>query len=298
MMAIRRWVTAQYDLSGHSARLYKSGRAVANTVLRYAGLTLLLFVLYHVLTNGDNIVSDHVALNRFAPVMWVWGFVLLHFIFLGYRLARGTLHMIHLVMGDTPDIPLSVYVTELRTFVLHFVTQKRWRDCGEDHQKRHWLNHVLLVSGYVTMLILVVGLLWWFQTDEIYSIYHPQRWLGYYATVVLIYGASVALIGRVRKDEQLYRFSHHTDWLFPAFILVGAITGILVHIFRYAGWVWPTYGIYIIHVMAMVAMLDTEVGIGKWAHLIYRPLALYLEQVKAKAAERHLSPGLVSAGTD
>ena len=148
------------------------------------------------------------------------------------------------------------------------------------------------------MLVLVVGLLGWFQTDELYPIYNPQRWLGYYATIVLIYASSEALIGRMRKQEQMHRFSHHTDWLFPAFILVGAVTGIFVHIFRYAGWAWPTYLIYTIHVMAMVAMLDTEVGIGKWSHLIYRPLAIYLERVKERAAEQRPSTGLVSAGTD
>jgi hypothetical protein len=73
--------------------------------------------------------------------------------------------------------------------------------------------------------------------------------------------------------------------LFPTFILVGAITGILLHGFRYAGWPWPTYVMYVIHVMAMVAMLDSEVGIGKWTHMIYRPLAIYLMNVKKRAEE-------------
>jgi energy-converting hydrogenase Eha subunit A len=189
-------------------------------------------------------------------------------------------------------------VTEFKTFVIHFFTQKRWRVCGEALQERRWLNHLLLMSGYLTMLVLVIGLLWWFQTDAIYPIYNPQRWLGYYATIVLIYASSEAIIGRLRKREQMHRFSHHTDWLFPAFILVGAVTGILIHIFRYAGWAWPTYIIYTVHVMAMVAMLDTEVGVGKWSHLIYRPFAQYLERVKERVAERRPAPGPVSAGTD
>ena len=136
------------------------------------------------------------------------------------------------------------------------------------------------------MLILIVGLLWWFQTDEIYPIYHPQRWVGYLATILLLFASGEALIGRMRKREEIHRFSHPTDWLFPSFILVAAVTGILVNIFRYLYLPWPTYIIYTIHVMAMMAMLDTEVGIGKWTHLIYRPLAMYLEAVKARAAEQ------------
>ena len=79
--------------------------------------------------------------------------------------------------------------------------------------------------------------------------------------------------------------------MFPVFLLIGAVTGILIHIFRYLGavgavWAWPTYIIYVIHVLAMIAMLDTEVGIGKWMHMMYRPLAMYLEAVKAKAREQ------------
>ncbi len=79
--------------------------------------------------------------------------------------------------------------------------------------------------------------------------------------------------------------------MFPIFLLIGAVTGILVHIFRYLGavdavWAWPTYIIYVLHVLAMIAMLDTEVGIGKWMHMMYRPLAMYLEAVKEKAREQ------------
>jgi hypothetical protein len=50
--------------------------------------------------------------------------------------------------------------------------------------------------------------------------------------------------------------------------------------------------------MAMVAMLDTEVGVGKWTHMIYRPLALYLERVKERVQQEQVAPDLVPAGTD
>ncbi len=158
--------------------------------------------------------------------------------------------------------------------------------------------HLLLVIGYVTMLILIMGLLWWFQTDNIYPIYNPQRWVGYIATILLIVTSVNALVGRYKKDDQMHRFSQPTDWLFPIFILVAAVTGIFVNIFRYAGWPLPTYGIYTLHVMACIAMLDVEVGVGKWAHLFYRPLAIYLEGIKTRMRQEQMTPGLIPAGTD
>jgi ferredoxin len=301
MMAARRWLTAQYDQSGLGVKLYTSERAVFRLIVRYVLLTLIVFVIYHLITGFDRIVTDRVKLNTFAPVMLVWAFVLVHFALLAVRLATNARNMVRRTMRSTTEtvsIPFSVYAREFKEFVVHFLTQKRWCDCNETDHSR-WLKHILLVSGYVTMLVLVVPLLWWFQTDNIYPLYHPQRWLGYYATIALIYGASEILIGRYRKREEIHRFSHPTDWLFPSFILVGAVTGILVHSFRYAGWAWPTYIIYVIHLMAMFAMLDTEVGIGKWTHLVYRPLALYLEAVKRRAQElERVAPQPAPAGTD
>ena len=287
MMAVRRWLTTQYDHSGLARRFYTSPKHMWLAILGRAMIPLVLLALFHAMTGFRWIVTDRVELNCFAPVMWVWAAVLIHFVFLGYRVASGSWTMSRLALGADSaraNIPLTIYLSELKTLVLHFFTQKRWRDCGTRHYGQ-WLQHLVLVSGYLTMLVLVVGLLGWFQTDEIYPLYHPQRWLGYYAALALVYGSVAMLVGRLRKREQSHKVSHLSDWLFPGFILTGAITGMLVHVFRYSGWPWPTYAVYLIHVMAMVAMLDVEVGVGKWMHLVYRPLTLYLLAVKHKAEQ-------------
>jgi len=299
MMAVRRWLTAQYDLSGHAAKLYTSEKALVITILRVVVTTLLLFILLHVFGIA-RVETDRVAVNTFAPVIWVWLFVMAHFIYLGWRLVKNSLFMSRSILRSTlgqKKIPLSVYISELKTFLIHYFSQKRWRDCNDEQAYKFWLKHLLFTTGYVTMLALIVAFLWWFQTDNIYPIYHPQRWLGYYATIVLVVFSIDFLLGRRKKQDQFHRFSQPSDWLFPAFVLAGAVTGILVHIFRYLGadnpgWAWPTYIMYVIHVVAMIVMLDSEVGIGKWTHMIYRPLALYLESVKKRAIE--VSPPLES----
>ena len=293
MMAARRWMTAKYDPSGHGARLYTSSKAAWKAIVGYALIPLILLLLFHGsrslgLHNYGNIVTDRVDINAFAPTIWVWVIVLIDFVLLGSRLLRSVVNMFQLTMGaksGREPIPLSVYISELKTLLTHAFTQKRWLDCGEDRNR--WLKHLFLVSGYGTMLILIVGLLWWFQTDEIYPIYHPQRWLGYYATIVLLYTSGEALIGRIRKTGQALKFSHHSDWLFPGFLFIGTLTGILLHTFRYAGWAWATYTMYTLHAMILIAMLDTEVGIGKWMHVFYRPLAIFFQAVKVKAKERN-----------
>ena len=289
MMAARRWLIADYDVSGRAKRLYTSGKTAVLAIIRTALLPLVLLGAYHLLTGGNNIVTDRVALNQFAPVLWVWALVLVHFAFLGSHVIRNSLVMIRRVLGAEAsllDIPVGAYLAGMRNFAVHFFSQRQWwSKCDPAERKvefSRWLKHLLLMSGYVTMLILIVPLLWWFQTDELYPLYHPQRWLGYYAAIVLTFTSVEILISRMKKTEEIHRFSHHTDWIFPIFLLVGSTTGILVHIFRYAQLAWPTYTAYTVHIMAMVAMLDTEVGIGKWTHLIYRPLALSLEAMKER----------------
>jgi ferredoxin len=304
MMTLRRWLTAQYDRSGHGAKLYTSGKAAWLAILRYSLVPLILLIIFHGLTalgvdGFGQIVTDRVELNSFAPALWVWAVVLIDFAILSSRLFSNVRNFHDLVMPKEESgqkIPLRVYLSEWKTFFLNLFTQKRWLDCGEDRSR--WFKHLLLISGYGIMLVLIIGLLWWFQTDEIFPIWHPQRLLGYYATIVLLYASGEALIGRTRKREQMHRYSHHSDWLFPAFLFAGTLTGIFVHIFRYAAWPWPTYIMYTIHVMAMIAMLDTEVGIGKWTHLFYRPLALYFTAVKEKAEKDQLSMATAPASMD
>jgi hypothetical protein len=301
MMATRRWLIAQYDQTGQAKRLYTSEKKVIWTIIRTALVPLLLLIAFHLITRGANIRTDQVVLNDFAPVFWVWVIVLLHFAYLGVHILRNSLKMSQHVLGaDTKllNIPLGAYLAGFKDFVIHFFSQRKWwSECDETRKVEfsRWYKHLLLMSGYVIMLILIVPLLMWFQTDEIYPIYHPQRWLGYYATIILIFTSVEIIISRIRKNEEMHRFSHPSDWLFPSFLLVGAITGILVHILRYMQLPWPTYVAYTVHVMAMVAMLDTEVGVGKWTHLIYRPLALSLDTVKQYEREKDIAVSPVAS---
>jgi ferredoxin len=290
MMAIRRWLIGQYDKTGYAARLFKSNWATLFAILRSVSISLALLLLLH--TFGiARLVTDRMELNTVFPVMWVWAAVLVHFCFLGARVINNMATMTRHVLKEellANKISLFMFVSEFKNFIFHFVTQKRWRE--NSGNKSGWLKHLLFMSGYATMLALIVPFLWWFQTDNLYPIFHPQRWLGYYATIMLIGYSVDSLIGRIKKQEQRHRFSHLSDWMFPAMILFGAVSGILVHMFRYLGngnitLVRPTYILYIVHVLAMVAMLDTEVGVGKWMHMMYRPLAQYLEAIKKRVEQ-------------
>ncbi len=300
MMAGRRWLTAQYDWTGLARKFYTSAVWEITSILVVAIFIVMMFVFF-----AGPMETGEVALNVFAPVErihygdWVLA------AFLSFFLISNILRMYLLTLrqGSSPKIPLKLYITEAWNLIYHFVTQKRFNDCDEEKagffRKKRWRNHILLVSGYVLMFALVVGFLPWFQTDNIYPLYHPQRWLGYYATIVLLYGAFDIIWGRIQKEHQMHRFSHLSDWIFPILLILTTLSGILVHTFRYLNLPLPTYYMYVAHLAILTPMLVLEVPFGKWSHLAYRPFAIYFQALKASALERESDQAVLApAGPD
>ena len=277
MMAARRYLIAQYDWTGLGARFYRSPALQIGTAVVLGLLVTALFFFLH-----GPVVTDRVALNTFAPVEWVeiadWALAAT----LAALLLSNVWRMYRFVMRreGAPPVPLGILLGEARTFVLHFFTQKRWRECST--ARTRWLTHLLLVTGYLSMMLLVEVGLRWFQTDEVRPFYHPTRLLGYWATGVLLYASVVFLVGRIRKAEWIHRHSEPSDWVFLVLLFVVALTGIAVHVLRLSGAPMATYVVYVIHLAVVAPFLILQVPFGKWSHMFYRPFAVYLDAVRRR----------------
>ena len=274
MMATRRWLTTQYDWTGLARRLYLSEAWEIGALSVIAVGIILLFVFFH-----GPIITDRVAVNSFAPVMWIEIGDLVMAAILSTFLLSNAFRMYRFIMRDT-KVPFRLYITQAKAFVLHFATQKRWRQCGEDRSR--WLKHFILVTGYMTMMTLIIVCIRWFQVDD--TSWHFTSIFGYYATGALLVITVEMMRSRRRRQELIHRYSEPTDWLFLILLFFTTLTGILMHIVRLAGWPMGTYVMYVIHLAIAVPMLIIEVPFGKWSHLFYRPLALFLAAVKQKAA--------------
>ncbi|MDJ0915213.1 MAG: heterodisulfide reductase-related iron-sulfur binding cluster [Desulfobacterales bacterium] len=273
MMATRRWLTTQYDWTGLAKRFYLSDVWEIGAIVVVAVFIVTLFVLFH-----GPIITDYVAVNSFAPVFWIEVGDLIMAAILSAFLLSNAFRMYRFIMGDT-IAPLTLYIREAKTFVLHFATQKRWRECSEDRSR--WFKHFILVTGYMTMMTLVIGFIRWFQVDD--SSWHFTSIFGYYATAVLLIITVEMFRSRRKKEEAIHRYSELSDWLFLILLFLTTLTGILMHMVRLAGWPMGTYVMYVIHLAIAVPMLVIEVPFGKWSHLFYRPLAMFLATVKERA---------------
>ncbi|MDA3905215.1 MAG: 4Fe-4S dicluster domain-containing protein [Bacteroidales bacterium] len=289
MMTLRRYLTSVYDWTGLSRLFYTKHwfEIVALVVLGLiVGLGLSIFnpngIVYPLNADGG------VKINEMFPIPMIHLGDMIMAAFVSFFLISNILHMWYrIILKPKVSVPFYSYFTELISLGYQFITQSKFSKCDTNGRK-YWASHWLLMSGYTIMFVLVVGFLSFFQTEIIYSWYEPQRLLGYYATFGLLFGLTYVSVGRIKKSTEKAKFSLLSDWLFIILLFLTTLSGILVHFFRIYGLVELTYYMYVIHLAILVPMICVEVPFSKWSHLAYRPIAIYLLNLKKKAENRSL----------
>ena len=291
MMATRRWLTSRLDWTGISKKLYTSWKWEICILMIGALAVLGLFTIPGMFgakfgfQTAHGAALEHVRLDIFARkgIMHYgdWALAALLTLFISINAFR----MIFSLRRSEPGlhIPLSIWISKITVLFGHGATQRRWLECDND-QRWQWLQHLILFSGYIIMASMVEIFFPWFQRDT--SEFHWTAILGYYATVVLLGTTSLALWGRLKKKTQIHRFSHRIDYSFLTLLILTTLSGIILHFFRRMDLPWPTYILYVGHLMIAVPLLITQVPFGKWPHLYFRPLALYMVAVHEAAKER------------
>ena len=296
MMSTRRYLVAKYDWTGLSKKLYTSKVWEIGAIIAIAMFVLLMFVFFGGKMTTELTNDGGVKLNTFAPWKSIetadWTMVGL----LSFFLLSNIVNMFFKIVVSRKDvkIPFKLYFTEFFNLIFHFITQWNFSKCDDEKisfwskikngNYTYWLVHFLLMTSYVIMFIMIVGFLGWFQTDNIYAWYEPQRLLGYYATIGLITGVVYFAVLRLKKIIEKSKKTHFTDWTFLILLFLTAITGILLHFFRIYGMSYATYFTYVIHLMVLIPMLIIEVPFSKWSHLAYRPFAIYFSNIINKAS--------------
>lgn len=288
MMSLRRYLTSKYDWTGLSKKFYTSEIWELLFILFFAVLVILSFLVllpsfgYRFTTE---LIDGGVKVNSFAPIHIVETFDLVMALVVASLLISNILRMYYIIIwkNSKTTVSLWVHIREFWLLIYNFAVQPKFSKCDD---KRYWLSHWLLMSGYTIMFIVIVVFLPWFQTEKILPVWHPQRLLGYYATFGLLFGLGIAVAGRLVRKDIKFQFSHISDWLFLVMLTLTATTGILIHIFRINGMPVATYISYIAHMAILVPMILIEVPFSKWSHLAYRPFAVYFQQLKKHAVPK------------
>jgi ferredoxin len=299
MVTLRRYLASVYDWTGIASKINSSKAWYFGSLILVALIVTGLIIWYHIYKVGmtyEEFAVNPMGLEHMFPMMtWFTLVVVLFPVFIlftnAFRMYWITVHL-----KDYIHSPVTQWLIEIRIFLFHFFTYEKMVECPTE--KGRWPKHLVMGVGTIIMLILVVFALKWFQTDSIYPIYNPQRWVGYLATAFIIYGTGDILMGRIKAEREIYKTSDFRDWTFPIMLMATAVSGITVHILRYAGLELATHYAYAIHIIITTPMLIIEMAFGKWTHMMYRPLAMYFQSLKEKTLEHIKSakeaPGYVS----
>jgi len=283
MMTTRRFLTAQYDRTGIASRILRSRAWYIGSLVSVAAVVLLLIVLYHVFYEEltlQELATTSLDLEHMFPIMTY--FTLAVTIVPLLLLSSNAVRMWSLTMhrGGQKRIPISVYAAQAGTYLWNSVAQPLMRKCAE---RSRWKWHWLLAAGVAVKFAILVFALRWFQTDSVYPLYNPQRWVGYLVTISILLGAGGILLCHIRGVKEVCRTSTLEDVMFPILLLLTAASGIAVHLFRYAGLALTCHYAYALHVVVATPMLVVEIPFGKTSHMIYRPLAVYFQAVRERA---------------
>lgn len=281
MMVMRRYLTSLYDWTGFARKFYTSEAFEIGAVALVAAFIGALFLVFG--QWSEALAKPGIALNIFAPNHVIEILDLIMAAVLTFFLLSNVWRCVKIVQGDMHGkIPMKYYKDKAIELLWNFVSQWQFSKCED---KKQWVVHLLIMTGYSSVFLMVVVGLRWFQRDAVIDPEWPivsavMTLVGYYATFAIMYGTTYALIGRIKKSKAPYKNSHGTDWMFLILLQLTTITGILVHAFIYLKWPMATYVIYMIHLMVAVPMLVLEVPFAKWAHLAYRPVVLFLNKVR------------------
>lgn len=277
MMAMRRWLTSQYDFTGLSRLFYRSWKIELGAILVVALLTGLGFWFWgH--SHGSLGVYD--GPGAFLPSEKVHLFDWTMAGVLATLLLVNCARMWWFTIGRDKSwrIPLGAYLRKAWLLPVHFLTQRRYREC---ERKAPWALHLVLMLSYLTMLILIMFFLHGMQAGpDIRWSYHI---FGYLASLGLLGTVIWAIRGRIRKVETHWKHSHETDWIFLVLLAYVAATGVAQHVLHRLGLPTAANVLYLVHMMGVVPMLVLEVPFSKWAHLAYRPLAMYFSELQTEA---------------
>lgn len=286
MITLRRFLTAQYEWTGIGSRLLQSKAWYLGSLISAAVFTLLLIIGYHlwyVRMAVRDFATTPFGLEHMFPLMTYYTLTVILLPLL--LLLSRVVHIWRLTMAGEgrARIPVFTYVAEAWVYAYEAMAQPLMRKCPEHGR---WIGHQVLAIGTVMMLAIKVFGLRWFQTDNIYPVYNPQRWVGYLASAFILYGIGDILVGRLRAQKEIYKETSFRDLAFPVLLVSTVLSGLAAHIFRYAGFALTSHYAYALHVIIATPMLLVEMSFGKWSHMVYRPLALYFLAVRERVGRQ------------
>lgn len=260
MMSLRRYLTARYDWTGLSGRLYKSlPVSIAAFVFVFVGVMAFamsvnfeLETLLHVGHLFEMIAIGTIGMVILLPnIIRMWNFT---------------------IRKPGVKVPAKKYLSSVGELFMHMFTQKRALGC-DDNQKR-WFEHLILVFGYLSLLFTTV-FLDWFSTTSVFI-----QLFGYIVSAVVFVVTIDFVSGRMKKNREVNKHSQPSDWFFVIWLFLMGFTAFVVRLFIDLDLLESNKWLYLFHFTVLAQWALLIVPFGKWTHFLYRSFAMYFAKLK------------------
>ncbi len=304
MAAARRYAVASYDRTGIAYLLATSKLFAAAFVT--ALVVVLAGFMYSVHGPAD---GSRLAFFEFVPEDTIHWLGIVVMAVMGVAALIGLFEMVRRVLRRPAQAGAKVTVRKTAEAVWHAVAteslaQTSFRaDCadataplntreaavraaggqvaqGQPWYLQRWFVHFATMWGFLGLLgatmadygLAVFNIV---ATGTPEPIYYPIRLLGTLSGAALIYGTSIMIFRRLRHSDRASAHSTVSDWTFLSMLWLAGATGFILELGLYLPQApsWG-YGVFLIHVSVAMALV-LLVPFGKFAHVFYRPVALF-----------------------
>jgi ferredoxin len=306
MAAARRYAIASYDRSGLARLMYT--RPFVGTII--AVVLAAFFALFMYAAHGP-MSGASLDLFGFIPEGLIHdiGVVLMIVVFLAGLLGVATMARRLARQAGVTFGSLVLGRAALRrsasaawqALAIETLGQRRYRsDCETASgalpwYRRRWFIHGATMWGFLGLLAATVldyglALVGIKATGTPVPIWYPIRLLGTIAGLALIYGTTMLLWRRLRRADRAVRTSTAADWTFLALLEVTGVTGFALELALYlpSAPAWG-YWVFLFHVAVAMELVLLAPFI-KFAHAVYRPIALFFLALASEAiptTQRH-----------
>ncbi len=264
MMSLRRYLISKYDITGVSEMFYKYPFIQNILVVLLFVISFFLFLNY----KGD--FQKLAAVIEFAFPVYVTaaigGYV--------YKMYK------HTIIDKFKKFVLSFNLSNIKETIYHGLTQINFIGCSEKDYIR-WIAHLLVMTAYILTLI-ISNLHLLEPLKKHYTFTDIQTYLVLYAGFGIVAGGFIMMIRRFFKKVQSSIFSHSTDWLFVIMLFMIGLTllSTIVANILLGPDSYIVNILYKLNIAIEIAWIVVIVPFTKWIHIFFRPLAIYLYNLR------------------
>jgi len=273
MMALRRFATRKYSLGRVADAVYSSLASVFTWFLLSTAALFAIFLAWNPKMNLEKVdFLSFISLDHIHDA----GLVLVGFIVLAAGIQIWILyHNLRSGPGAASFKAKKAGVSAWKA-LSESVVQKRFGECDNGLLRR--LAHLAVSWGFMGMflatLIIAAVDFQWLQWPRWISLL-----VGSVSGALTTLGLAYYIYLRFTRKTAVGKFSHPSDWAFLVLLLLSVLSGFVMLFFRFTNMPMAAYWTFAFHLVVVFDLLVTF-PFSKFAHVIYRPVALWFAGLK------------------